>query len=30
MLYAATRSTLKTEFGTGIIKNEMFGTVQVI
>lgn len=28
MLYAATRSTLKTEFGTGIIKNEMFGTVQ--
>ncbi|XP_045165992.2 twinfilin-1-like isoform X2 [Mercenaria mercenaria] len=28
MLYAATRSTLKTEFGTGIIKDEMFGTVQ--
>ncbi|KAL4225804.1 Twinfilin-1 [Mactra antiquata] len=28
MLYAATRSTLKTEFGTGIIKEEIFGTVQ--
>lgn len=27
MLYAATRSTLKTEFGTGIIKDELFGTV---
>ena len=29
MLYAATRSTLKMEFGTGNIKEEMFGTVKV-
>lgn len=28
MLYAATRSTMKTEFGTGIIKDELFGTVK--
>jgi len=30
MIYAATRSTMKTEFGTGIIKEEMFGTVKVL
>lgn len=28
MLYAATKSTLKTEFGTGQIKDELFGTVR--
>ncbi|KAH3827887.1 hypothetical protein DPMN_129831 [Dreissena polymorpha] len=28
MLYAATRSTMKLEFGTGIIKEELFGTVE--
>lgn len=26
MLYAATRATLKSEFGGGLIKEEMFGT----
>lgn len=26
MLYAATRATLKLEFGGGLIKEEMFGT----
>ena len=29
MLYAATRSTLKAEFGGGQVKEEMFGTVKV-
>lgn len=29
MLYAATRATLKTEFGGGQIKDEMFGTAVV-
>jgi len=29
MLYAATRATLKTEFGGASIKDEMFGTVPV-
>ena len=29
MLYAATRATLKTEFGTGHIKEELFGTTAV-
>lgn len=29
MLYAATRATLKKEFGGGHIKDEVFGTVQV-
>ena len=29
MLYAATRATLKKEFGGGHIKDEMFGTVKV-
>jgi len=29
MLYAATRSTLKTEFGGGQIKDELFGSVMV-
>ena len=29
MMYAATRSTMKTEFGTGIITEELFGTVEV-
>lgn len=28
MLYAATRATLKKEFGGGHIKDEVFGTVQ--
>ncbi|XP_052779679.1 twinfilin-1-like [Mya arenaria] len=28
MIYAATRSTMKTEFGTGIIQEEMFGTTE--
>ncbi|XP_061175889.1 twinfilin-1-like [Saccostrea echinata] len=28
MLFAATRATLKTEFGTGLIKDEMFGTAK--
>ena len=29
MLYAATRATLKTQFGGGLIKDELFGTVPV-
>jgi len=29
MLYAATRATLKSEFGGGNIKHELFGTVPV-
>lgn len=29
MLYAATRATLKKEFGGGHIKDEIFGTVKV-
>ena len=29
MLYAATRSTLKMEFGGGHIKDEIFGTMKV-
>jgi len=29
MLYAATRATLKKEFGGGHIKEEIFGTVKV-
>ena len=29
MLYAATRATLKTEFGGGQIKEELFGTDKV-
>lgn len=29
MLYAATRATLKKEFGGGHIKDEIFGTVTV-
>lgn len=29
MMYAATRATLKKEFGGGHIKDEMFGTVEV-
>lgn len=29
MVYAATRATLKKEFGGGHIKDEMFGTVEV-
>ena len=29
MLYAATRSTLKKEFGGGQIKEEVFGTAKV-
>ena len=29
MLYAATRATLKKEFGGGHIKDEVFGTVTV-
>ena len=29
MLYAATRATLKKEFGGGQIKEEVFGTVPV-
>lgn len=29
MVYAATRATLKKEFGGGHVKDEMFGTVQV-
>lgn len=29
MLYAATRATLKKEFGGGHIKDELFGTVKV-
>ena len=29
MLYAATRATLKMQFGGGLIKDEMFGTVPV-
>ena len=29
MVYAATRATLKTEFGGGHIKEELFGTVIV-
>lgn len=29
MLYAATRATVKKEFGGGHIKDEMFGTVKV-
>lgn len=30
MLYAATRATLKKEFGGGHIKDEVFGTVKVL
>ena len=29
MVYAATRATLKKEFGGGHIKDEMFGTIEV-
>lgn len=29
MLYASTKSTMKTEFGSGLIKDEMFGNVPV-
>jgi hypothetical protein len=29
MLYAATRATLKMEFGGGLIKDEVFGTAMV-
>ena len=29
MLYAATRSTLKAEFGGGQVKEELFGSVKV-
>lgn len=29
MLYAATRATVKKEFGGGHVKDEMFGTVEV-
>lgn len=29
MLYAATRATVKKEFGGGHIKDEIFGTVKV-
>ncbi len=29
MLYAATRATLKKEFGGGHVKEEIFGTVKV-
>jgi len=29
MLYAATRATLKMEFGGGLIKDELFGTAAV-
>lgn len=29
MVYAATRATLKKEFGGGHIKDEIFGTVEV-
>ena len=29
MLYASTKATLKTEFGSGHIKDELFGTVPV-
>lgn len=29
MVYAATRATLKKEFGGGHIKDEMFGTAEV-
>ena len=30
MLYAATRATMKKEFGSGQIRDELFGTVPVI
>ena len=30
MLYAATRATMKMQFGGGQIKDELFGTVQVL
>lgn len=30
MLYAATRATVKKEFGGGHVKDEMFGTVEVL
>lgn len=29
MLYAATRATVKKEFGGGHVKDELFGTVEV-
>jgi len=29
MLYAATRATLKMQFGGGLIKDELFGTIPV-
>ena len=29
MLYAATRATLKMQFGGGQVKDELFGTVEV-
>lgn len=29
MLYAATRATVKKEFGGGHVKDEMFGTAEV-
>lgn len=29
MLYASTKSTMKTEFGSGLIKDEMFGNIPV-
>lgn len=30
MLYAATRATVKKEFGGGHVKDEMFGTIEVL
>lgn len=30
MLYAATRATVKKEFGGGHVKDEMFGTLEVL
>lgn len=30
MLYAATRATVKKEFGGGHVKDDMFGTVEVL
>lgn len=30
MLYAATRATVKKEFGGGHVKDELFGTVKVV
>jgi len=30
MLYAATRATVKKEFGGGHVKDEIFGTIEVL